>query len=37
MPTLTSGLIQKNFTEESKGAAEVVEADSGIIYFMSFL
>ncbi|XP_051772048.1 WD repeat- and FYVE domain-containing protein 4 isoform X3 [Ctenopharyngodon idella] len=28
MPTLTSGLIQKNFIEEGKGAAEVVEADS---------
>ncbi|XP_016084845.1 WD repeat- and FYVE domain-containing protein 4-like [Sinocyclocheilus grahami] len=28
MPTLTSGLIQKNFVEESKGATEVIEADS---------
>lgn len=34
---LTSGLIQKNFIEEGKGASEVVEADSGIIFFMSFL
>ncbi|XP_042625050.1 WD repeat- and FYVE domain-containing protein 4-like isoform X1 [Cyprinus carpio] len=28
MPTLTSGLIQKNFVEESKGATEMIEADS---------
>ncbi|XP_052429042.1 WD repeat- and FYVE domain-containing protein 4 isoform X1 [Carassius gibelio] len=28
MPTLTSGLIQKHFVEESKRAAEVTEADS---------
>lgn len=32
---MTSGLIQKNFVEESKRAAEVIEADSGIsLFFM---